>query len=44
MFESPIGHGAQVFLLIVIIGIAFVSALSVIDVLKVKEKNKEKKD
>ena len=41
MFESPIGEGVQLFLIIVLVLVGFVHAVSVVDFLKVKEKKKE---
>jgi len=43
MFEAPIAEGAQLFLIIVLVLVGLVKALSVVDYLKVKEKDKEKK-
>ena len=41
MFEAPIAQGAQIFLIIVLVIVGFVHAVSVVDFLKVKEKDKK---
>lgn len=43
MFEAPIAEGAQIFLIIVIVIISAIKALSIVDYLKIREKNKGKK-